>query len=83
MQFLILVATDENHTQSDADAAPGVQDWFSWVDGRGVWRAGSRLRPPETARMYGSETVQCGSPAGRSARTRLDRRLRPDRVCRL
>jgi hypothetical protein len=49
MQYLMLVATDPDHTTADADAAPDVETWFTDVTARGAWISGDRLRPAHEA----------------------------------
>lgn len=49
MKYLMLVATDPDHTQGDAEAAPDVEEWFAQVTGKGAWVTGDRLRPVEDA----------------------------------
>ena len=43
MKYLMLVATDPDHTAADAEAAPDVNDWFAQVTGQGAWLS---LDPP-------------------------------------
>jgi hypothetical protein len=49
MKYLMLVATDPDHTAADAAAAPDVNDWFAHVTAQGAWLGGDRLRPVEQA----------------------------------
>ena len=49
MKYLMLVATDPDHTAADADAAPDVETWFSDVTARGAWLSGDRLHPAHEA----------------------------------
>ena len=49
MKYLMLVATDADHTAADAEAAPDVNDWFADVTAQGAWLSGDRLRPVEHA----------------------------------
>ncbi|SDS52864.1 Uncharacterized conserved protein [Friedmanniella luteola] len=49
MKYLMLVATDPDHTAADAEAAPDVDDWFAHVTALGAWLSGDRLRPVEQA----------------------------------
>lgn len=50
MKYLMLVATDPDHTEADAEAAPDVNDWFAGVTEKGAWLTGDRLRPVSEAR---------------------------------
>lgn len=49
MKYLMFVATDPDHTQADAEAAPAVESWFAEVSAQGAWLSGDRLRPVEDA----------------------------------
>ena len=65
MKYLMLVATDPDHTQSDAEAAPDVEEWFNDVTGRGAWLTGDRLRPVEdatTVRVRNGELLVTDGP---------------------
>ena len=65
MKYLMLVATDPDHTGADADAAPDVDDWFAEVTGRGAWLGGDRLRPvadATTVRVRGGELLVTDGP---------------------
>ena len=65
MKYLMLVATDPDHTAADAEAAPDVNDWFAQVTGQGAWVSGDRLRPVEdatTVRVRGGELLVTDGP---------------------
>ncbi len=49
MKYLMFVATDPDHTEADAAAAPDVEDWGAYVTGKNAWVIGDRLRPVEDA----------------------------------
>ena len=49
MKYLMLVATDPDHTAADAEAAPDVNEWFAEVTALGAWLSGDRLRPVDQA----------------------------------
>ena len=65
MKYLMLVATDPDHTAADAEAAPDVEDWFAQVTAQGAWLSGDRLRPVQdatTVRVRGGELLVTDGP---------------------
>lgn len=49
MKYLMFVATDPDHTAEDEAGAPDIEEWFAYVNGKGAWVTGDRLRPVEDA----------------------------------
>lgn len=45
----MFVATDPEHTEADAKAAPDIEEWFGYVTGAGKHVIGDRLRPASAA----------------------------------
>ncbi|GAA1430345.1 YciI family protein [Microlunatus lacustris] len=65
MKYLMLVATDPDHTAADAEAAPDVDDWFAHVTALGAWLSGDRLRPVDqavTVRVRGGDLLVTDGP---------------------
>jgi hypothetical protein len=50
MRYLMLVATDPDHSAEDAGQAPSIEAWSEQVTASGAWVIGERLRPKSDAR---------------------------------
>lgn len=65
MKYLMFVATDPDHTEADAAAAPEIADWGTYVTGKNAWVTGDRLRPVEdatTVRVRNGELLVTDGP---------------------
>jgi len=49
MRYLMLVATDPDHSPDDAARAPSIEAWGEAVTASGAWVMGERLRPTSDA----------------------------------
>ncbi|TDE10192.1 transcription initiation protein [Jiangella asiatica] len=61
----MFVTTDSDHTESDAAAAPDIEEWADYVQGRGSHVIGDRLRPAAdatTVRVRGGELLVTDGP---------------------
>jgi hypothetical protein len=66
MKYLMLViAGTGDSTEADHQAAPDIEEWFAYVNGKGAWVTGDRLRPTEdatTVRVRGGELLVTDGP---------------------
>lgn len=49
MRYLMIVATDPDHSVEDAARAPSIETWSEQVTASGAWVMGERLRPTSDA----------------------------------
>lgn len=49
MKYLMFVATDPDHNETDRAAAPDLDEWSAYVHGKSAWVTGDRLRPVDDA----------------------------------
>ena len=49
MRYLMIVATDPDHSAEDAARAPSIEAWSEKMTASGAWVMGERLRPTTDA----------------------------------
>ncbi len=60
MHYVMFIVADPDHTAADADAAPDIDDWFSYALKRGEYALGVRCedrKSARTVRVRGGETL--------------------------
>ena len=65
MRYLMIVATDPDHSAEDAARAPSIEAWADQVTASGAWVMGERLRPTTdatTVRVRGGELLITDGP---------------------
>ncbi|TDD68452.1 transcription initiation protein [Jiangella aurantiaca] len=65
MKYLLFVACDPDHTEADVAAAPDIDEWLEYVNGKGLRITGDRLRPVSdatTLRVRGGELLVTDGP---------------------
>ena len=65
MRYLMIVATDPDHSAGDAARAPSIEEWGDKVTASGAWIMGERLRPTSdatTVRVRNGELLVTDGP---------------------
>ncbi len=65
MRYLMIVATDPDHSAEDVARAPSIEAWVDQVTASGAWVMGERLRPTTdatTVRVRGGELLITDGP---------------------
>ncbi|MFI5199260.1 MAG: YciI family protein [Candidatus Limnocylindrales bacterium] len=50
MRYAMFICGDADHTEEDAAAAPGIEDWFTYANARSQYIQGVRLQDVDQAR---------------------------------